>query len=176
MAATPVELMLPAPALARLRRVLSAEAGEDVTTRALHAAGFEAGASLFGVFAPEGQAQMAALPGERFWHRLRDFFASRGWGSLDADVGHRSVGILSSKDWAEVGEGGSTIPACAVSTGMLSRLLTEVAGSPVAVVEVACRACGSDECTFVFGAEATIYQLHESLLGGTPLATALEHL
>ena len=53
-----------------------------------------------------------------------------------------------SSDWVEAEEERGEDASCSFSAGYLSGLLTELAGGPIAVLEVACRARGDDTCSF----------------------------
>jgi hypothetical protein len=59
---------------------------------------------------------------------------------------------------------------------MLSALLSEVAGGPVAVLEVTCRTKGDERCTFAFGSAPTVHDLYGLLLDGQDLDSALAAL
>ncbi|NIX42216.1 MAG: hypothetical protein GWN06_24335, partial [Gemmatimonadetes bacterium] len=54
--------------------------------------------------------------------------------------------------------------------------LTELAGGPIAVLEVSCRARGDDCCDFAFGSETAIHGLYGRLLQGENLQAALAAL
>jgi hypothetical protein len=55
----------------------------------------------------------------------------------------------------------------------MSGLLSQIAGGPVAVLEVSCRTRGDDACRFGFGSERAITDLHGLLLDGADLDSAL---
>jgi hypothetical protein len=174
--AAPREIAIPATAFGSLRAHLEKEAGALPTVHALHHAGYAAGAAAAPALA--GALGEAGAMGEgAFWSRLSDFFAKRGWGSLRHARSHSAVGVLSSPDWAEatVGDGGPEA-SCHFSAGFLSGLLTELAGGPVAVLEVGCRSRGADACSFVFGSEGAIHELYGRLLEDDNLDGALAAL
>jgi hypothetical protein len=141
---------------------------------ALHHAGYAAGAAAAPALAV---ADPGSLGEDAFWTRLTEFFGKRGWGSLRHARAHRAVGLLTSFDWAEAtaGQGGADA-SCHFSAGFLSGLLTELAGGPVAVLEVGCRSRGADECQFVFGSEGAIHELYGKLLEDDNLDAALAAL
>ena len=176
-AAAPREIAVPVSSFGALRTELSKEAGELPTIHALHHAGYAAGgasaAQLMG-----GANGLSSMRQETFWSRLSDFFGRRGWGTLERSVSHPGVALLSSADWAEAGPVGVTDPdaSCCFSTGVLSGLLSEVAGGPVAVLEVQCRTRGDERCCFAFGSEAAIHDLYGRLLEGADLEGALAAL
>jgi len=90
---------------------------------------------------------------------------------------HRAVGVLSSTDWAEAAQAeGGPEASCHFSTGFLSGILSELAGGPVAVLEVGCRMRGESSCRFAFGSEGAIHELYGKLLENPDLAGALEAL
>jgi len=170
----PREIAIPATAFVSLRAHLEKEAGPLPTVHALHHAGYAAGAAAAPVLAVPDAAAMGE---DAFWTRLSDFFGKRGWGSLRHARAHRAVGLLTSPDWAEAsaGDGGSEA-SCHFSAGFLSGLLTELAGGPVAVLEVGCRSRGGDTCQFVFGSEGAIHELYGKLLEDDNLDAALAAL
>jgi hypothetical protein len=169
----PREIAIPASAFGSLRAHLEKEAGALPTVHALHHAGYAAGAAAAPALAG---GDSGALGEAAFWTRLTDFFGKRGWGSLRHAQPHKAVGLLTSGDWAEAtGEGGADA-SCHFSAGFLSGLLTELAGGPVAVLEVGCRSRGGDSCQFVFGSEGAIHELYGRLLESADLDAALAAL
>lgn len=171
------EVTLPAGSLTALRRSLREEAGPLVTTHGLHAAGFGAGEALYQAFAAGLERHPAELGERVFWNELGTFFARRGWGSLSWAPLHSGFGLLRTGDWAEADpDGGDAQPSCAFSAGLFATLLGRVAGRPVAVLEVACRSRGDDECQFVFGSEVAIHLLYGRLLDDPDVGRALDQL
>jgi predicted hydrocarbon binding protein len=171
------EIAVPVSMFGSLRRELEKEAGTLPTVHALHHAGYQAGAEAALDVARAGRAEISSTGAEAFWSRLADFFGSRGWGSLSHSPVHDGVGVLSSPDWAEAAEGTVDQKAsCCFSTGFLSGLLSELAGGPVAVLEVECRTRGGEACRFAFGSEAAIHELYGRLLNGGDLDGALSEL
>ncbi|MGE0159464.1 MAG: V4R domain-containing protein [Gemmatimonadales bacterium] len=170
---TPREIAIPATAFGSLRAHLEKEAGPLPTVHALHHAGYAAGAAA----APALGGGGASMGEDAFWSRLADFFSKRGWGVLRHARPHRAVGVLTSTDWAEAspGDGGSDA-SCHFSAGFLSGLLTELAGGPVAVLEVGCRSRGGESCQFAFGSEGAIHELYGRLLEDHSLDAALAAL
>jgi predicted hydrocarbon binding protein len=170
----PREIAIPATAFVSLRAHLEKEAGALRTVHALHHAGYAAGAAAAPALAVDDAGSMAE---DAFWTRLSEFFGKRGWGALRHARPHQAVGLLTSADWAEAsaGDGGSEA-SCHFSAGFLSRLLTELAGGPVAVLEVGCRSRGADSCQFVFGSEGAIHELYGRLLEDDNLEAALAAL
>ncbi len=172
------EVAVPVEALVVLRRELAREVGATVTVEVLHHAGYQAGlhaaASLHA--AAGGDATLASEAD--FWRTLTSFFVKRGWGTLTHTPAHAGVGLLSSPDWAEVGEQGSADEdgSCSFSAGFLAGLLSHVAGGPVAVLEVTCRTRGAPSCVFAFGSEDVINGLYGQLLRGADLHGALAAL
>jgi hypothetical protein len=170
------EIAFPVSVFGSLRAALEKEAGTLPTVHALHHAGYMAGVSASDSVAGDG-TDPGSLAQDAFWARLSDFCSRRGWGSLQHEQRHPAVGMLSSTDWAEA-TGGDTGPdaSCHFSTGYLSGILSQLAGGPVAVLEVACRARGSDRCRFAFGSESAIHELYGRLLDADDLDDALSAL
>ncbi|MEX0980169.1 MAG: 4-vinyl reductase [Gemmatimonadota bacterium] len=171
------EVALPASALVELRRALRREAGPLATTHALHAAGFDAGSALHTMFAAGTSRPLATLSEEAFWDGLRDFLGRRGWGTLKHERVHPALGMMTSSDWAEAGhEVSERQPSCAFTSGMLASILGEVAGGPIAVLEVQCRSRGDDACRFAMGSETAVHELYGKLLDGAALEVSLREL
>ena len=173
------EIVLPATVFSDLRRELGEQAGSLPTIHTLHAVGHRSGVAAARGFAPspDGDAGTAGMSERDFWRRLQDFFERRGWGTLTRSAPHQGVGLLESENWAEsVGSEGDETASCSFTTGFLSGLLTELAGGPVAVLEVGCRARGAERCSFAFGSENVIHDLYGRLLDSDDLDTALASL
>jgi hypothetical protein len=171
------EIAVPASIFATLRHELAKEAGVLPTIHALHASGYSAGVAAASAFRTFQDEDVRSLPQREFWMRLSAFFTRRGWGTLTHVPRHEAVGLLTSFDWVEGAERREEEGAsCSFSTGFLSGLLTELAGGPVAVLEVSCRARGDEACSFAFGAAAAIHELYGQLLEGVELDGALAAL
>jgi len=183
------EIAIPHAAMAALRRALTDSLGADGAARALRAAGYAAGDALAHVLgrssAARGEAaadagdptDLAALDQDVFWRRFRELFASRGWGRLEISHPHPGVGALQAEDWAEAEAAGQALrPACFFSSGVLASLLGRVAGEPVAVLEVECRARGDHACRFLFGAPDTLTTLHREIGAGAEADRAIAAL
>lgn len=168
------EMILPASALVTLRQSLRTEVGPLSTVHALHAAGYAAGESMAEMLFRDVEGPLDRLPAAEFWNRFRTFWTRRGWGTLRHDDAHPSMGLLRSDDWAEAGEDAEeTQPSCAFTAGILTALLGRAAGGAVAVLEVACRARGDEECVFAFGEESRVHALYGHLLENDDLDAAL---
>jgi hypothetical protein len=160
-----------------LRAELEKEAGTLPTVHALHHAGFAAGVAAAASLAGGQEGDPRALGQDVFWSRFSEFFDKRGWGKLRHEQRHRAVGILSSADWAEAsGTEGGPEASCHFTTGFLSGILSELAGGPVAVLEVGCRMRGESACQFAFGSEGAIHELYGRLMDDADLDGALAAL
>lgn len=171
------EIAMPAAVFDALRGELGEAAGTLQTVRALHHAGYRAG--LHAAFAVDREAggDSLSLSGSGFWGKLSEYFSKRGWGTLRHRAIHDAVGMLEASNWAEADtEETSADAACNFSAGYLSGLFSQLAGGPIAVLEVSCRARGDDSCDFAFGSETAIHHLYGRLLDGADLETALTEL
>lgn len=174
---TPTELAIPGSTLRVLRRSLQKEVGSLPTIHALQTAGYRAGDELFPSLAETARPRALPELGQaEFWSVLQAFFLRRGWGHLVHRDSHPAVGILATVDWIEADDGREEQPTCAFTSGMLSSLLTEVAGAPIAVLELGCRSRGDGECRFAFGSEGVIHELYGLLLEGSTVDQALARL
>jgi V4R domain-containing protein len=173
----PREIAVPVSVFGSLRSELEKEAGMLPTVRALHQAGYQAGLAAAAEVNQEAGGDSFALSQDKFWSQLSGYFSNRGWGTLGHRASHPGVGILTSTDWAEAnGEDVKPDASCSFSTGFLSGMLSQLAGAPVAVLEVMCRTRGADSCDFAFGSESAIHDLYGRLLDGAELDSALEAL
>ena len=170
----PREIAVPISVFASLRGELEKEAGTLPTVRALHSAGYQAGLTAAQDFHNEAGGNAFGMSQTGFWTHLQKYFAKRGWGTLSHVDAHSSVGMLTSSDWAEaVVDAADPDASCCFSTGFLSGLLSQLAGGPVAVLEVQCRTRGGSSCDFAFGSEGAIHDLYGQLLDGVDLDGAL---
>lgn len=173
----PREVAVPISLLTSLRDELEEEVGTLPTVRALHKAGYQAGLHAAAQLHQEAGGDAFHVDRDAFWIHLHGYFAKRGWGALGHRAVHDAIGLLSSADWAEATLGDPDPDgSCCFSTGFLSGLLSQIAGGPVAVLEVGCRTRGGSSCDFAFGSEGAIHELYGQLLEGTDLEGALAAL
>ena len=173
----PREIAIPVSVLDSLRTELTKEAGALKTGRALHHAGYQAGLASAGNVNQEAGGDAFNLSESGFWSNLTDYFSKRGWGTLSRSDLHPGIGLLGSSDWAEASPDNVTLDgSCSFSTGFISGLFSQLAGGPIAVLEVKCRTRGDGSCGFAFGSETAIHKLHGHLLEGEDLNAALEAL
>lgn len=171
----PQELALPIASLAALRAALGEAVGEDAAAEALRAAGYAAGDALYTALAA-GNLE-ADLPAERFWNRLAQLFAGRGWGTLRHEAVHPGVGALNAMDWVEADAlAGARRPSCFLTTGMLANLLGRVAGEEIAVLEVECRSRGDARCRFLFGGPSALDTVYDHVAAGESADASLAAL
>lgn len=171
------EIAVPVSLFASLRSELEKGAGMLETMRALHRAGYVAGLAAAKAVHKESGGNSLSLSQAGFWVSLSHYFERRGWGTLAHATPHPGIGILSSTDWAEASPDETRPDAsCSFSTGFLSGLLSQLAGGPVAVLEVGCRSRGADECQFAFGSERAVHELYGLMLDGATLEASLEAL
>ena len=171
----PKEIAVPISIFASLRQSLTAEAGALPTIHALHDAGYRAGVEAARGLASGAEDPMG-LPESAFWDRVTQFFSRRGWGTLTHTKRHEAVGELSAADWVEGDHEGDEDASCSFTTGFLSGMLTTLAGGPVAVLEVSCRARGERQCSFAYGNASAIHEVYGMLLDGSELDEALSGL
>ncbi|MGB1657348.1 MAG: V4R domain-containing protein [Longimicrobiales bacterium] len=176
-AGTSREIAIPASVFESLRAEVASAAGTLQTVRALHHAGYYAGVEAAVAMNQETGGDAFALSETGFWSSLSNFFSKRGWGTLSHSAPHSAIGILHTRDWAEARPAANDREAtCSFSTGYLSGLLSQLAGAPVAVLEVSCRSRGGHACEFAFGSETAVHDLYGKLLDGADMASALDAL
>ena len=174
---TPLEITVPAWIFRALRDELVRDIGKLSSTKVLQQVGYRTGSSASVAFRAGLNGTVLEMMQSTFWKRLVEFFSCRGWGTFVVDLDHPGLGFLTSEDWAEaVTDEVDRNASCCFSTGFLSGLLSELAGGPVAVLEVDCRARGDEQCCFAFGSEVAIHDLYGRLLDGTNLEGALAAL
>lgn len=173
----PREIAIPVAAFDALRTEIQTRAGMLDAVRALHEAGYHAGLVAAHAVHQGAGGDSFRLSEAGFWTNLSDYFSRRGWGTLRHSAAHPAVGLLSADDWAEA-QPDDVRPegSCSFTAGFLSGLLSQLAGGPVAVLEVQCRTRGDAECVFAFGSEAAIHEVYGAMLDGADLQTALEAL
>ena len=170
---TPSEITVPACIFSALRNELGNISGKRSSNKLLQKVGYRTGSSASTVFKEGLDSEVLETMQSIFWAHLCDFFSCRGWGKLEVDSDHPKLGFLTSNDWAEaMTDEADRNASCCFSTGFISGLLSEVAGSPVAVLEAKCRTRGDTACKFAFGAEQAVRKLYRQLLVGVdPNAT-----
>ncbi len=167
------DVAVPVSIFVSFRRELEKEVGTLPAVHALHSVGYAAGSAAAPGFS-EGVDEVASLPEDEFWSRVTSFFTRRGWGTVSHQPSGRAVGLLTTSDWVEATEDlGEEGASCSFSTGFLSGLLSELAGGPIAVLEVSCRSRGDETCAFAFGSEEAVHELYGRLLAGQKLDGAL---
>ena len=177
MGGAPREIAVPVSLFRALREELAKEAGTLPAVHALHSAGYEAGTAAAPTLVKSATNGATGLGQDEFWSRVTKFFGKRGWGTLRHEPAHGAVGFLTATDWAEANDNEADPDAsCLFTTGFLSGLLSALAGGPVAVLEIGCRARGEKFCRFAFGSETAIHELYGQLLDGVGLAEALDAL
>jgi predicted hydrocarbon binding protein len=162
------ELALPAAAFTALRHTLITELGAQRAAAVLRQAGHAAGDALFRALAqPRGATELGELEESEFWKRLTQLFASRGWGSLQHATPHPGLGALESPDWGEADPSSpARRPSCFFTTGLLANLLGQVAAADVAVLEVACRSRGDQQCRFLYGSPEALAAVYSRVAAG----------
>ncbi len=178
-------VVVPAAALAHLRRALARGMGVPSAVHVLQDAGFATGETLYREFARElagdngrqGTPDPSTLPEKGFWDRLDDFFGARGWGHLESERVHSGLGMVRAHQWAEADKRGQEAqPGCFFTSGLLAHLLGQAAGGPVAVLEVRCRSRGDEACEFLYGSEAAVHEIYGLLLDERSVEEALAEL
>jgi predicted hydrocarbon binding protein len=179
--ATPTRrLSLPAALLRSLLAAIVAERTPAESASLLRQAGYDAGEELYAMLQDElaaagsGEASLPALPTSSFWKHFTGFWRPLGWGSLQHRQLHDAVAELASENWAEAEAAGQL--GCQLTTGLFADLLSRVAATDVAVLEVECRARGEEHCRFLIGNARALTTLHAALLDGRPLDDALQQL
>lgn len=163
--------------LSALRTALSHEAA-DAIAPAFQEAGFAAGDQVYDLFRRwartwTGVDDPGQLDASALGECLGAFFEGLGWGPL-ATAPEGSAGLtLTSPSWAEAQDGGSDMPTCFFSSGMLASVLGHLADRDVAVMEVECRSRGDAHCRFVAGSPDALTRAYEAMTTGGSWKQAL---
>jgi hypothetical protein len=157
------QVILPAGALAELRRAIEETVAQDAVP-ALREAGRRLAGDAEVAVSQRGDAPLPALALDVFWSELGHYFEAAGWGQMQPEEVTEGVGSVIASEWAESDPNEARgAPGCHITTGLLAELLTRAVGQPVAVLEVACRSQGDDVCRFLFGSPTTLLLVHKRL-------------
>ena len=161
---------LPRASLLALNAALLRDAGAE-SARYLQESGYAASEALFGAFgawsAARGDVAPEHAPVEEFHRQATLFFGECGWGTLAFGNAGEALVTLDAADWAEADESvAADHPSCHLSTGLFAGLLEQVAGEPLAVLEVECRSAGSATCRWLVGSQAVLGDVYERLARG----------
>lgn len=171
---------IPAAAMAavhaELARGRSAAEAADVARRVGYAIGPALVSDFEDQLAASGDGSAAGLAPEAFWRRLAEYLGSAGWGELSVDETHPGVVEISAAEWTESTGRHTSHPSCHLSTGMLAAVVSEVAGTDLAVLESTCRAAGADRCTFLVGGQAALSEVYSRMREGVQPDRALAEL
>lgn len=166
------DVRIPAESLRALSR--AARGADEATGRALREAGRRAGAAICAQVARE--ADPGTEPMAAFWGAVREALAERGLGGASYGLLAPGVAEVLLTGGPEVGttEGnGAGPPGCPFATGLVAGLLSEAAGSPVAVLEVECGSRGSEACRFLVGDETRLRSVRGRVLTGSSVEEAV---
>lgn len=171
---------LPAAALPDLHRALASGRSAEEAAAVARQIGFATGPAVHRALGERlsfaGTRSVDALAADEFWTRLSEFFSSGGWGRLAFERLHTGVGALLGEDWIEAEGRSEGQPACHITTGLLADLLSRVAGSDLAVMEVECRATGDGTCRFLVGSPEALSEVYARIRAGSDYTEALADL
>jgi hypothetical protein len=166
-----VSVPILASTFAHMHRALNESGDAQGAIESTRAAGFEAGAGWAAGIASDGGVRAEAV-----WPALADHLRDAGWGDWSWTKPHDGVLLAST---ANCGDGGPEHDGPAVrafATGLVSRVLSDLAAAPVAVLEVESRARGDERYAFAFGSGATLERLYGRLEDSADLDEALARL
>lgn len=175
--ASVIQVALPAGALHALRDATRARLSPAESADLLREVGYETGQQIFNLVEERAGSDPRSLPPGDFWERLADLFQELGWGRIRQEELHPAVVSLESADWVEAAPGsGSAAPTCHIGTGTFAGLLSTLAGSDLAAMEVACRSRGDESCRFLVGSESALEEVYAGLRSGTPYTETIGRL
>lgn len=171
---------IPAAAMAavhaELARGRSTAEAADVARRVGYAIGPALVSDFEAQLATSGGPRAAELAPDAFWARLADYLAAAGWGEVSVDETHPGVVEISAAEWSEATGRSTSHPSCHLSTGMLAAVVSEIAGTDLAVLETGCRSAGAERCTFLVGGQAALSEVYSRIREGVQPARALAEL
>lgn len=139
----------------------------------LQEAGYAAGEATYAAFAKwlPGVASVddpKDLAAPRIGDVLSRFFGTLGWGKVAAEPLADAAFAFDSSDWAEAQpDAHLEYPGCYFTAGLLADMVSRVAESPLAVMEVECRSKGDGHCRWLVGSPETLTALYEKMSQGT---------
>ena len=153
-----------------LGAALAAATGSNAA-RPLQEAGYATGVALAAAFREwlheRGEGEPGELPLSVFGERVRQLFAELGWGELRMRAEHEEASVLEAERWAEWRtRAEDEAPSCHFSTGMLAGFFGELAGQPLAVLEVEPAEPAPGACRFLMGSEQVMDDVYARLERG----------
>ena len=163
-----------APASLHLLGAALAEEPGPGAARALQEAGYATGVAHAAAFRAwllaRGEGEPGELPLSVFRDRVHELFVSLGWGELVLHPEAEPATTIETTDWAEWRpRADDEAPACHFSTGMLAGFFGELAGHPLAVLEVEPAVAKPGSCRFLMGSEPVMHDLYQRLERGEAL-------
>ena len=160
-----------APASLHLLGAALAEATGSNAARPLQEAGYATGVAHAAAFrewlAGRGEGEPGELPLSVFRERGRELFAELGWGDLRMQPEREEASVLVAERWAEWRtRAADEAPSCHFSTGMLAGFFGDLAGQPLAVLEVEPAVAARGACRFLMGSEQVMDDVYARLERG----------
>lgn len=157
-------------ALHRIREILEREL-PDESDALLREIGFAAGPATYEGFvayvAERYGVDSPQLLDARFLSdALAGFLRDEGWGTLSVDTLAPGILALDSTDLAEAEPRHAAYPACHVTSGLLSDVVTRLGGQAAAVLEVECRSRGDARCRFLVGSPDMLTWIYDGIAAG----------
>jgi predicted hydrocarbon binding protein len=117
--------------------------------------------------ATTGLDRAADLDQRWFAPMLVDLLAGIGWGRVQLESLDDQALLIVHADSPEADPAGAPAPTCHFTAGTLATLLGDLAGAPVAVIEVDCLATGGPSCQFLAGSPELIGAARDLLTAGS---------
>lgn len=157
--------------LSTLRTAIARDSGVGSAAAWLQEAGYAGGEAMYEAFrawlGAHGMGDPGALGVEGFGREASRFFSELGWGSLQVGALGDSVALVDAPAWTEAeGESLDGQPSCHLSTGLFADFFGRMAGEPLAVMEVECRAAGDGRCRFLLGSAEVMQALYDGMAAG----------
>jgi hypothetical protein len=116
------------------------------------------------------------LDARQFWAEVGKKLKELGLGSAryeQVDEGLAAVCLLRFPEAGGHGSGTRHSCGCHLGTGLLGGLLSRAADESIAVLEIECRADGSEGCWFIVGSRGRLEAIHQKLIAGEPIENVL---
>ncbi len=147
--------------------------------QALQEAGYAAGDATYAAFAkwlPTAASVDAPqeLAAPKMAEVMTRFFSSLGWGGVGVTPLADAAFAVDSTDWAEAqADAQLQYPGCYFTSGLLADLMSRIADSTLAVMEVECRSRGDARCRWLVGSPDTLTALYQHMAQGADYQNVL---
>jgi predicted hydrocarbon binding protein len=146
--------------------ILEQEDAAETLRNAGYASGSDAYSSMQSWAREEEGRDASYAPTEEFLQVMSNYFETLGWGRFAVSRLKEAAAIVDVDNCWEARNPGGLNLGCHITTGLLVGFFENVAGFPVAAMEVECAARGASCCRFLIGNIELLDYLHEGIQRG----------